>query len=441
MDTLIEIKTPYSDSIYKAFPPGLTGICDLAWYPGSIGDGKLWAVFVCNGIGATELCLYEVRSQNYYLLESVKDKSGFNSVREPSWSPDGLCLAYTVRINGNDDIYMICSMNDILKDPASFKSRGVQTAVVFTDADENDPTWDPVLGSGYFAYDYFSDEGSGEIRIFDLRNSRSYRFLKGDLKAGFATPSWQPAGKQMAFLQLEDIDSFLVDKERGFGTVGLGMAEIIPLKDSLEIIPIKGGPTSRHTEITKVSVHFADGCDPAWTPDGRHLIIPSYQPSAANPFRVIDPDEWEAGNEKKYWMSRFDDNVFDFPLDISIVGRSITFTYERDDNRYLCLGSLQPRPQYYQQIPSRKVEPDRLAWWREYSGGEKASIFAKIGRFLWRPIAGPDIFINKGIVPTAAFGILLVTAITDSGGKSGTGRDWRPPDFPYKKAIGLRIGF
>jgi hypothetical protein len=138
-------------------------------------------------------------------------------------------------------------------------------------------------------------------------------------------------------------------------------------------------------------------------------------------------------------MCRFDDNLFDFPLDVTIVNRSLAFTFQSDQSRYLCLGLLEPRAYYGQRVISRKVESDRLDWWQEYSSGREISVFTKIGNFLWKPIVGPDIGINKGIVPTAVLGFFVIKSLTDGGDDSSPGRDWRPPEFPG--IVGFRIGF
>ena len=50
-----------------------------------------------------------------------------------------------------------------------------------------------------------------------------------------------------------------------------------------------------------------------------------------------------------------------------------------------------------------------------------------------------DIGINKGIVPTAVLGFLVISALTDGGDDSSPGRDWRPPGFPG--ALSFSIGF
>jgi len=406
---------------------------DLAWYPQKASGGRIWAAFVGNGSGSVELYLYEAISQNQYILSSPGDDSGSGRERDPGWSPDGHCLTYTSDAAGNDDIYIICNMDEVLNDPDNSALAASHKAAVATAADEYGAVWDPVIGSGYFVYHYDSHGSPLEIRIYDLRQSRSYGLIAGEPRMRRFAPSWEPGGKLLAYFQW----SVALDQEPE--NFGLAIAQIVPWNDSLAFLPQRGGLASTQTEVTRVAINNSVYRGPAWSPDGRYLLVSSYQPSIDNPFRVIDPSEWEKGRGKPYWMSRFDDNLFDYPLDIAIVKRSLTFTFQKEQNRYLCLGQLEPRGYYGRRVISRKVEPDRLDWWREYSAGGKVSVFAKIGNFLWKPIVGPDIGINKGIVPTVVLGFLVISALTDGGDDSSPGRDWRPPGFPG--ALSFSIGF
>ncbi len=406
---------------------------DLAWYPQKASGGHVWAAFVGNGSGSVELYLYDAISQDHYILSSSGDGSGSGREREPGWSPDGHCLTYTSDAAGNDDIYIICNMDEVLNDPDNPALAASHKAGVATAADEYGAVWDPVIGSGYFAYQYDPNNAPLEIRIYDLRQSRSYRLVNAVSNMRMFAPSWEPGGKLLAYFQR----SVALNQEPD--NYGLALAEIVPWNDSLAFLHERGGAALTQTEVTRVAINNSIYRGPAWSPDGRHLLISSYQPSIDNPFRVIDPSEWKKGSGKPYWMSRFDDNLFNYPLDVSIVKRSVTFTFQKEQNRYLCLGQLEPRGYYGQRIISRKVDPDRLDWWREYSAGGKVSVFAKIGNFLWKPIVGPDIGINKGIVPTAVLGFLVISALTDGGGDSSLGRDWRPPGFPGTLNFGIRF--
>jgi Tol biopolymer transport system component len=405
---------------------------DLAWYPRKASGDRVWAAFAGNSSGRAELYLYDAVSQSHFQLGSSDLNMGTRGVREPAWSPDGHCLTYTGDAEMSDDIHIICNMNEILDDPENAASSASHITVLSTEANEFGAVWDPVVGSGYFAYHYRHGNNRIEIRIHDLRNSRSYGLQgNGSMRITFA-PGWAPNGKQIAYFQ---------DNGDGLkpSQVGLALAEIVPWQDSLSFKLLRGGTALTQTEVTRVAANNYMFRGPAWSPDGRHLLVSSYQPSIDNPFRVIDPSEWKKGRGKPYWMGRFDDNLFDRPLDVTIVERSLAFTFQRDQNRYLCLGQLEPRGYYGQRVISRRVEPDRLDWWDEYSSGGKVSVFAKIGNFLWKPIVGPDIGINKGIVPTAVLGFLVISALTDGGGDSSPERDWRPPGFPG--GLNFSIGF
>ena len=95
------------------------------------------------------------------------------------------------------------------------------------------------------------------------------------------------------------------------------------------------------------------------------------------------------------------------------------------------------------------VTDGRRVWWDHFVSTEKAGpgFFSKLGHFLWSPVAGPDIGLNKGIVPVVGGVALLAMLINggDDGGPPAGSRDWTLPQFPSVNKPGprcnVRIGF
>lgn len=422
---------------------------DLAWRPVPSED-KLWAAYVSGNPGGDRILLYDALSDRSFPLvqyEIAESGSAFEIWGAPDWSSDGACLTYSAKAADDADIYIIRGMDEILSDR---KKKGVilnGTPLIAGTGNQFGPRWCPVHGSGYLAYTEQGGEEPGfRIKAYDILISRAFGLSEIDTTLDYFSPTWNAGGNRLSFYRYDRSAGPLTRYNYPLDAkFEVGVATVSAFGDSLTLIPQCGGYQGKGC-IVEVAPNLDKLLGPVWLPGGRHLVVSGYDEARPTRLWVISLPEWEAGEtERDYWLRGFGGGRFDFPRDLNIVNRNVSFTYKSGLRNYLLTGRIIPSIKLISRPEYLEVEANRRQWWGKYAAGSESSggnFLTKAGDFLWAPIAGPDIGINKRIVPIAGGAVLLAVLLSrgdeDSGEKP---RDWSPPQFPDngKVAPGIRV--
>jgi len=416
---------------------------DFAWRPVR-SDKCLWGAYVSNRNGKSELFLFDAYSEISYRLvafDTLSSDKDFEIAGLPSWSPDGRCLAYTVVSAEDHDIHIYCSMRRILENIDQKSFSRLPDVAIADSGDQFGPAWCPVPSSGYLAYTELKDIQSRlRIRVFDLLSGKSYSMTGADPALDYFAPSWNAGGKRLAYYIIDN-DSAHFSRYSGpeDHRLKIGVSSISILNGTPVITPLRGGAGKSET-IVDIIPDFDRFSAPVWLPGGQHLGVSVYGDLRSGRLRSLSLPEWEAGEtESDYWLRGFGDDRYDFPRDLNVVRRSFSFTFRKPTGQYLLSGRMLPSIKLVMVPDNIEIARNRAVWWDNYSGGgEGGGFLAKIGNFLWSPIAGPDLGINRGIVPVAG-GIILLMAVLGGDDDSGPAppRDWTPPQFPDEKRPGI----
>ena len=152
------------------------------------------------------------------------------SVSEPSWSPDGTCIAFTLLFDGNYEIYVLYA--------------GEHKPVNLTNdqtSNYNSPSGSPDGQQIAFAS---NRDGSRGIYVMDADGEQVRRLT--DDPAREIAPSWSPDGQQIAFASNRDGDY------------------------EIYVMDTSGGQVRQvtHNQVRDVS--------PSWSPDGRRIAFESH---------------------------------------------------------------------------------------------------------------------------------------------------------------------
>jgi hypothetical protein len=444
---------PINDSVAlsQSFDYGINR--DFAWRPVSSED-RLWAAYVSDSSGYDRILLYDVLSdRSYPLVQNNDADSGavFEIWGVPDWSPDGACLTYSAKIADDADIYLIRGMDEILKDPEKINNARKDTPLVGGAGNQFGAAWCPVQGSGYLAFTEQGREDNGfRIRVFDILTSKAFGLSEADTTLDYFSPTWNAGGNRISFYRYDrsagPLSRYNYPIDAKFE---VGVATVSVRQDSLILVPQCGGHQGKGC-IIEVAPNFDKLLGPAWLPGGRHLVVTRYDEPHPSRLCVISLPDWEAGEtERDYWLRGFGGGRFDYPRDLNIVNRNVSFTYKNGIQNYLLTGRIIPSIKLVLIPEYLDVEDNRRQWWRHYAGGSESSggnFFTRAGNFLWAPIAGPDIGINKRIVPIAG-GLVLLAVLLGGGDDDSEAQphDWSPPQFPESGKIApgfkVTIGF
>ena len=146
-----------------------------------------------------------------------------NGFRDAVWSPDGKQIAFTIRHDRQNDIYVI----DV--------NGGKLRRLTDNDFNEAAPAWSP---DGH-RIAFYSNRGGRGICLMDAANGRNFRRISDD---GETYPSWSPTGTHIAF-----------------SLIGEGKVGVMKANGGERQILFRGG-------------------QPSWRPDG---------PMAVNPMRKL----------------------------------------------------------------------------------------------------------------------------------------------------------
>lgn len=186
-----------------------------------------------------------------------------SSDRMPVFSPDGKQIAFCSDRSGNWDIYLM----DL---------DGSNQTVRLTDdpADEVHPTFSPD-GTRLAYATATGGEGEWELVIVELDNSRAAKRFIG--QHGLF-PQWSPDGRKLLFQRA---------RERGSAFFSMWTVDIV------------GDEARMATEIT--SSPNAGIINPAWSPDGSHLVFCTVvNPPADDRTRPATADIWIVGADGKH---------------------------------------------------------------------------------------------------------------------------------------------
>ncbi len=412
----------------------------LAWSPKAV-DGEFWAAYIVRQGNKSDLYLYEARSARSHLLWrgiETPDETA-KAWGNPQWSPDGLCLALTVVTGTDSDIRVICDLGNKLKDRIDgIPSQDFQSLVSGAGR-QFDPVWCPVAGSGLVAYsEQDGIDGRFHIRIYDIYRGRSYGMIAEDTARDYFGPSWGMGGRRLAFLYHPNIYRLLDDSlNPRLGSCDFGAASIDFFGDSIIMRPILVD-TIRADRISVVpnSDVFSG---PEWLPGGRNLIVTSENERGQYRMRTISfPEMFPRDDRTDYGTRGFGGVRLPYPRDIDVHNRNIAFVFNRPSESRLLIGTLEPNLAFVSSIDGLTIDRARQIWWDSYAQQTEArhGFASRVWDFLWSPVGGADIGINRPIIPIAG-GIVALAVIAGGNGGGGEavppGRDWTPPDFPAKR--------
>ncbi len=421
----------------------------LAWSPTAIDHG-FWAAYVVHVGNRSDLYLYEARSARSYLLwRSTETPDGtINAWGNPQWSPDGRCLAFTVVIGADSDIRMICDLNDKLKGGIDDISEQDFQSMVSGSGRQFDPVWCPVAGSGLVAYTRQDGvDGRFTINIYDIYRGRSYGMVITDTARDYFAPSWGMGGRRLAYLYHPDIFRLMNDSiDPGLGSCDFGAASVDFLGDSIIVRPILTDAVGTDRIVVVPNSDVFSG--PAWLPGGRNLIVTTENERGQYRIRTISfPEMFPLDNRAEYGTRGFGGVRLPYPHDINVHNRNIALVFNRPNDSRLLIGTLEPNLAFVSSIDGLTIEPARRLWWDGYAKRTESrpSFIGQVWNFLWSPVGGADIGINRPIVPIA--GSIVALAVIAGGNGSAEpvspGRDWTPPDFPTKRShpgIHIEVG-
>jgi len=295
--TVIVTATPAASGWYIPTPvPGAPPIT-----PTPVGSGGTLA-FTMRHNGNSDIY---VLSQNTGNLLRLTFDPGED--RDPAWSPDGQHLALASHRNGSWDLYLI-EMN-----------AGAVIRLTHSAAYKAAPTWSP--DGKWLAYEAYVD-GNLDIYILNVENSASQRLTTDP--APEYSPAWSPDGRHIAFTAYRHANKDLYVISLDDGTVVtmtntpdeqedyaawspdgryLTYSAGVPGNETIWKIPFD--KEALVTGMVRPSL-FGVGGQPTWSPDGRALAF-IFRQQARSYLIAANTTGWglaQEGYSTTDWMGR-----------------------------------------------------------------------------------------------------------------------------------------
>ena len=179
-----------------------------------------------------DICIIDIDGNNRVNLTHGRHKGNFF----PTWSPDGLTIAFESNREGLKDIYLM-------------DADGGNPENLTLDVESNGhPSWSPDGKRIAFA----SSPGGGRADIFTINRDGTNRVnLTQERRALNVTPSWSPCGKKIAYAALSDVK------------------RVVPWNPDFDIFIMNADGTN--------PMQLTDGAPinrgPAWSPDGTKIAF------------------------------------------------------------------------------------------------------------------------------------------------------------------------
>jgi len=166
----------------QGFPEPLSNYYVDAFSPSWSPDGRRVALIAHDSNVVRQVFTLDLVSG-----ESVQLTHGSSPAYRPSWSPDGRWIAYTSRVEGNREIYLIAAdgsgLTQLTDDPAA----------------DDSPSWSP---DGQFIVFHSNRTGDSDLYVMRFDGSNVLRL---DIGGGEnSSPSWSPDGRFIAFVSDRD---------------------------------------------------------------------------------------------------------------------------------------------------------------------------------------------------------------------------------------------
>lgn len=241
----------------------------------------------------------DIYAINQTTREVVRLTGDPSEERDPAWSPDGEMLAFASRRGGNWDVYLL----DL--------EGGALIRLTRDAGFEAGPTWSP--DGRQIAFESYRD-GNLDIYVMDS-DGRNVRRLTTDPAPDYS-PAWSPDGRTIAFVSYregnQDIFLYLLEGE------GAG------------------------SEVNVTQSPNADETDPAWSPDGGRL---AYTIGRAGYSTIqVSTLEWrtEGTTETRQALSVSSNDLFGSGSSPTWApdGQGLVTVYRRGDRSYLIASSL-----------------------------------------------------------------------------------------------------
>jgi TolB protein len=219
--------------------------------------------------------IYAVNADDRQLIRLISNPA---DDRDPAFSPGGKEIAFASHRDGNWDIYRMAV------------DSGVTTRLTFSTAYEAAPVWSP--DGQLIAYEGYRD-GNLDVYVMD-RDGRNVKRLTTD-PAPDTHPAWSPDGQFIAFASYrngtKDIYLYRLDAPDGEGD----LANLTNTPDRDEDFPVwspdgtqlaytSGRPGDQLIYVNTFDLKFkslqeadvglfGQGSEPAWSPDGKAIIF------------------------------------------------------------------------------------------------------------------------------------------------------------------------
>lgn len=216
-------------------------------------DGRRLA-FVAKRNGRDRLYLWDLSSGESLREHAYEELVALSS---PTWSPDGLRLAISgARRSGQTDLFLVAADSGDLQ------------ALTDDLAHDRDPDWHPTTDQLVFSSDRgdHEREGAYNLYLYDLTDGGTRPLTSGQFID--QQPAWSPDGRWIAFSS---------NRERMFNIYGLRVD--------------LGGRTGDRVGLTRFSQTLTGLFDPAWTPDGKALLVTGFEAARFHIFRLDLDDE------------------------------------------------------------------------------------------------------------------------------------------------------